>query len=320
MNTDVLVLDYSPNGQLTTERTKSQNPALLYMMTLGTKQSREKVGQLLNHLAKIFGYADWISTPWEKIRQPELLALKTKWEIEKKSPATINLALSVLKGVARQAWMANLMTDHEFTVIQAIKGARGSRASKGRALTPIESSRLIVGCEMKSDAKGIRDAAIIALGIGCGLRRAEIASLKMSSLNSGDHQSILVMGKGNKERTVYCSDAVWQRVTRWKSIRDKVDGVEELFCSVTKGGKVNSANSLTEDAIFKILRSRAKEFGLEAFAPHDLRRTYATRLFELGGDVNVVRQAMGHASILTTQRYDKRGEEALKQLSKRLSI
>ena len=319
MNTDVLVLDYSPNGQLTTERTTSQNPALLYMMTLGTKQSREKVGQLLNHLAKIFGYADLISTPWERIRQPEMLALKTKWEIEKKSPATINLALSVLKGVARQAWMENLMTDHEFTVIQAIKGARGTRATKGRALTAIDSSRLIVGCEMKSDAKGVRDAAIIALGIGCGLRRAEIASLRTSSLNP-EEQSILVMGKGNKERTVYCSDAVWQRVMRWKDLRVGTDGVEELFCSVSKGGKLHSTKSLTEDAIFKILRSRAKEFGLEIFAPHDLRRTYATRLFELGGDVNVVRQAMGHASILTTQRYDKRGEEAVKQLSKRVSL
>lgn len=319
MNTEVLVLDYSPNGQLATKRTKSQNPALLYMMTLGTKQSRDKVGQLLNHLARIFGYADWLSTPWEKIRQPELLALKTKWEIEKKSPATINLALSVLKGVARQAWMANLMTDHEFTVIQAIKGARGSRATKGRALTPVESSRLIVGCEMKSDTKGIRDAAIIALGIGCGLRRSEIASLRTSSLNA-EEQSILVMGKGNKERTVYCSDAVWQRVMRWKDIRDEADGVEELLCSVSKGGRINTAKSLTEDAIFKILRSRAKEFGLEIFAPHDLRRTYATRLFELGGDVNVVRQAMGHASILTTQRYDKRGEEAVKVLSKRINL
>ncbi len=60
MNTDVLALDYSPNGQLTAERTKNQKPALLYMMTPGKKQSREKVGQLLNHLAKIFGYADWI--------------------------------------------------------------------------------------------------------------------------------------------------------------------------------------------------------------------------------------------------------------------
>lgn len=319
MNTDVLVLDYSPNGQLTTEQTKNQNPALLYMMTLGTKQSREKVGQLLNYLAKIFGYEDWISTPWERIRQPEMLALKTKWEIEKKSPATINLALSVLKGVARQAWMENLLTDHEFTVIQAIKGARGSRATKGRALTPVESSRLIVGCEMKANAKGVRDAAIIALGIGCGLRRAEIASLRTSSLNP-EEQSILVMGKGNKERTVYCSDAVWQRVMRWKDLRVEADGVEELFCSVSKGGKLNSVKSLTEDAIFKILRSRAKEFGLEIFAPHDLRRTYATRLFELGGDVNVVRQAMGHASILTTQRYDKRGEEAVKQLSKRVSL
>lgn len=319
VNTDILVLDYSPNGQLATERSKSKNPALLYMMTLGTKQSRDKVAQLLNHLAKIFGYADWISAPWEKIRQPELLALKTKWEIEKKSPATINLALSVLKGVARQAWMASLMTDHEFTVIQAIKGARGSRTSKGRALTPVESSRLIVGCEMKSNAKGIRDAAIIALGIGCGLRRAEIANLKTESLNFQE-QSILVMGKGNKERTVYCSEAVWQRVARWIEIRNDADGVKQLFCSVSKGGKLNFEKGLTEDAIFKILRSRAKEFGLEIFAPHDLRRTYATRLFELGGDVNVVRQAMGHASILTTQRYDKRGEEAVKVLSKRINL
>lgn len=107
---------------------------------------------------------------------------------------------------------------------------------------------------------------------------------------------------------------------RWKEVRDEVVGVEELFCSMSKGGKLNAAKSLTEDAIFKILRSRVKEFGLAVFAPHDLRRTYATRLFELGGDVNVVRQAMGHASILTTQRYDKRGEEAVKVLSKRINL
>ena len=69
-------------------------------------------------------------------------------------------------------------------------------------------------------------------------------------------------------------------------------------------------------ALFNTMgHSRAKEFGLKIFAPHDLRRTYATRLFELGGDVNVVRQAMGHASILTTQRYDIRGEETVKRLS-----
>ena len=149
---------------------------------------------------------------------------------------------------------------------------------------------------MKSDTKGIRDATIIALGIGCGLMRAEIASLKTSSLNS-EEKSILVMGKGNEEGTEYCSDAVWQRVMRWKNYREEADGVEELFCSVSKAGKLNSTKSLTEDAIFKISRSRAKEFGLEIFAPHDLIRTCTTWLFKLGEEVNIVRQAMGHASI-----------------------
>lgn len=248
-----------------------------------------------------------------------MLALKTKLEMEGKSPATINLTLSVIKGVAKQAWALQMMSDHEYMVINSIKSVKGSRVPKGRALSSLETSRLIVGCEMTSTVKGIRDAAIIALGIGCGLRRAEITSLKLSDLNK-DEQSIAVLGKGNKERLVYCSDAVWQRVFRWVQIRQDKDGIPELFCAITKGDQLNENNRLTEDAIFKILKARALEFGIDSVAPHDLRRTYATRLFELGGDVNLVRHAMGHASILTTQRYDKRGEEAVKKLSRLISL
>lgn len=48
------------------------NPALLYLMTLGTKQSRDKVGRLLNLLAREFGFSDWRCCQWEKIRQPEM--------------------------------------------------------------------------------------------------------------------------------------------------------------------------------------------------------------------------------------------------------
>ena len=55
---------------------------------------------------------------------------------------------------------------------------------------------------------------------------------------------------------------------------------------------------------------RAKSLGID-LAPHDLRRTFATRLFEMGGDANLVRKAMGHASITTTQRYDKRDDKAV---------
>lgn len=141
----------------------------------------------------------------------------------------------------------------------------------------------------------------------------------MSALNQ-DKQSITVLGKGNKERLVYCSDAVRQRVTHWLEIRQTKEGVPEVFCAVTKDDQLNENNRLTEDAIFKILKARALEFGIDQVAPHDLRRTYATRLFELGGNVYLVRHDMGHASILTTQRYDKRGEEAVKKLARLISL
>lgn len=311
----------TPNAESLTRQTGSTttNPALLYLMTLGTKQSRDKVGRLLNLLAREFGFSDWRCCQWEKIRQPEILALKTKWEIEGKSPSTINLTLSVLKGVAHQAWSQQLISDHEHAVISAIKGARGSRQPKGRALSTIESSRLIVGCELENSVKGIRDAAILALGIGCGLRRAEIASVKVSQLKTVE-KAILVLGKGNKERTVYCSDAVWQRLQKWLVCRANEEAGDWLFCSVTRGDRLRLNHPLTEDAIFKIIRQRAKAFGIEDFAPHDMRRTYATRLFDQGGDLHTVSKAMGHANVSTTQRYDKRGEDIVRRLSQQIPL
>ena len=74
--------------------------------------------------------------------------------------------LSALKGVAQKAWEFRQVDDHKFNVIKSIKGARGSRVIKGRALNAIESSRLIYGCENEKTVKGIRDAAIFALGVG----------------------------------------------------------------------------------------------------------------------------------------------------------
>ncbi len=56
------------------------------------------------------------------------------------------------------------------------------------------------------------------------------------------------------------------------------------------------------------------------FAPHDMRRTYATRLFEMGAVIDTVKKAMRHLSIMTTQRYDKRGEEEMKHVSRMVQL
>ena len=295
------------------------NPAVAYLLTLGTDQSRKKIKRLLNRVATMFGYDSLIQCPWQTIKHTDVLALKTRLEIQELAPATINLYLSAIKGVAYHAWANGQMNDHCYTVIKSLKGARGFRVSKGRALSMVESSRLLSRCDREESIKGIRDAAILSVGIGCGLRRTEISSLKIKDLNF-DTESFTVIGKGNKQRTIYCSESVWARLQEWMRYRVEGEGVPEVFCAVRRGDHIDIHQALTMDAIYAIIKRRSKQLDIKDFSTHDMRRTYATRLFEIGGDINTVKKAMGHASILTTQRYDKRGDEVLRQLTRKVAL
>lgn len=317
---DVIVLDHS--GAISVEvNSEKANPALLYVLTMSTKQSREKIVQILNQIAREFGACDFMSCHWEALNRAAILAFKTRWEVQSKSPATINLALTVIRGVFKQMWLSEQVSDREYHGVMAIKPSRGKRELRGRALDQFESAQLISACESDGTVKGLRDAAVFAVGIGCGLRRSEIASLMNANINNAD-QSISLVGKGNKERKVFCSPDVWKRLTTWLSSRDRRAGSPEpdapVFCSIRKGDHVRSTEPLTDDGIYRMMTRRAEQLGIQDFSPHDLRRTYATRLLQMGGDINIVRQAMGHASIATTQRYDRRGEDEVRRLTSRL--
>lgn len=317
---DVIVLNAS--GSISTEvKNETANPALLYVLTMSTKQSREKIVQILNQVAREFGACDLMSCRRESLNRAAVLAFKTRWEVQNKSPATINLALTVIRGVFKQMWLSEVISDREYHGVLAIRPTRGKRELRGRALTLLESSRLISDCESDGTLKRIRDAAIFAVGLGCGLRRSEIASLTNSDIHPAD-QSISLIGKGNKERKVFCSQDVWKRLANWIHGRDKQAGLAEpnnpLFCSIRKGDHARANELLTDDGIYRMMIRRAEQMGISDFSPHDLRRIYATRLLQMGGDINIVRQAMGHASIATTQRYDKRGEDEVRRLTSRL--
>lgn len=300
-----------------------KNPALLYLLTMSTNQSREKVARTLNQIAREFGASNFLSMTWENLDQALVLGLKTRWEILEKSPATINFALTVLRGVFKQMWLQETISDRTYNAVQAIRRTRGSRELRGRALTPAESSNIISFCEASGDAKGLRDAAIFALGIGCGLRRSEICTLKVSDIQPED-RSIVLIGKGNKTRRVFCNTEVWAHLNAWLAERKRFVTDEKtsvtVFCSILKGGHIKPQQPLTDDAIYRMMIDRAHALGIENFSPHDLRRTYATRLFQMGGDANLVRRAMGHASVLTTPRYDRRSDDEVRHLANRLVL
>jgi site-specific recombinase XerD len=77
---------------------------------------------------------------------------------------------------------------------------------------------------------------------------------------------------------------------------------------------------LSSQAVYHILNTRRVQAGIEKCAPHDLRRTFASSMLGNGEDLITVKDAMGHASLTTTQKYDFRGNERLRDASKRLDI
>jgi len=303
---------------ITTDTQFKNNPAVCYVLTLGTDQSRKKLVRILNSVARFFGHQDLLTCPWEKMKQEDILTIKTFMQVSKKlSPATVNLTLCAIRGVIRQAWALEQISDHDERVCLSVKGAKGGRIDRGRLLKPDETRSILLSCESGNTAKGLRDACIISLGFGCGLRRNEIAELKLSGIREYD-KSIIVLGKGDKERLIYPSDEIWNRLMKWLDIRGS-KGCPFIFTLVRKGDHIDDGKSMTVQAIYKMIGERAKQSGIMDFSPHDLRRTFATRMLDLGADLNTVKDALGHASVTTTQRYDKRGLDRIRSFSCQIS-
>ncbi|MBE8111554.1 tyrosine-type recombinase/integrase, partial [Escherichia coli] len=125
-------------------------------------------------------------------------------------------------------------------------------------------------------------------------------------------------GKGNKERLAYVPAGAWQRLQIWiDEIRGETPG--PLFTRIRRFGDV-TLNRLTDQAVYHILQVRQGQAGITKCSPHDLRRTFATAMLDNGEDLITVKDAMGHASVTTTQQYDRRGEQRLQDARDRLNL
>ena len=295
-----------------------KNPAFIYLTSLGSKFSRNGMKNALLRFAKFFGFQNLDDVPWERINVASFNLYKTQLLKEGRSPNTINTYLAAIRGVIKPAWQIGHNRQHAKLILSTVKPVRGSRSYSGRALSQIETSKLISFCKVKNEAIDIRDIAIISLGIGCGLRRNELSELKLDDINFSE-QSIRVIGKGNKERIVCGSEIVFIRLKDWINIRS-AEGCPEVFVRIGKHGDLRLNQKLSPMAIFKMLQKRAQAVGLEKFTPHDLRRTFATRMLDVGADISIVKEAMGHSSINTTQRYDRRGLEKIREYSRSISV
>lgn len=297
--------------------TSAVNPAQAYLISLNSVRSRQTMTSCLNIVARILGARDLKNCSWAALRRYHVLALTEMLRDAGLAVATINTYISALRGVAMEAWMLKQMSVEDYQHIRAVRSVRGSALPRGRALSREEIRGLFGVCEADRTSKGVRDAALLAVILGCGLRRSEAVALNYQDIRPTE-RALKVLGKGNKERLAYVPAGAWQRLNLWT---DQVRGenMGPLFTRIRRHDFLTDER-LTDQAVYHILQVRQLESGLDKCAPHDLRRTFATAMLDNGEDLITLKDAMGHASVTTTQKYDRRGEERLRNARNKLSL
>jgi site-specific recombinase XerD len=294
------------NGDFCVTPDRDRNPALVYLASLAPTGRRTTAGRLTMIARDIMGIADPESVPWHQLRYQHVAAIRTKLQELGYSPATINGALYAIRGVARAAFNLELMDAENYQRIRDVRPIKADRLPAGRALTPGELAALMDACAADAGPAGIRDAAIIGLLYCGGLRRAEAAALKSGDYNA-ETGELLVLGKGNKQRNVWIDNGAADALADWLAVRGG-DG-QNLFLAINKGGRI-LPQGMTDQAIYNLLRKRAKAAGVRDCSCHDLRRSYISDLLDAGADIATVAKLAGHSQVQTSARYDRRGEVA----------
>jgi site-specific recombinase XerD len=282
-----------------------ENAALVYLAHL-RPSGRRAMASRLRLIGRLIGQEDITRIAWAQMRYAHVEAIRAKLLEQNLSPTSINAALCALRGIALTAWRLGQMTAEEYERIRSVKAVSGSRLPAGRALEQAEMAALFTACAHDDSAAGTRDAALLAVIFGGGLRRSEVAVLQVADFD-GRKGSLRVLGKGNKERLVYLATGASQAIRDWLVIRGRKEGA--LFCPVRKNGQV-ARQPLTAQAIYNALAKRSAQARVADCSPHDGRRTFISELLDAGADLSAVQQLAGHANIQTTARYDRRGEKA----------
>ena len=283
----------------------TENTAICYLARLAPTGRRSMRGALEN-VARLVSLTLTPETfPWASLRYAHTRWLRSALVDRYPNAASANKHLAALRGVLKEAWRLGQLSAEEYQRAVDLEPVRGSSLPAGREVDLGELSALLRACSDASTG-GARDCALLALLYVGGLRRAEVAALDAAAYSAAEG-SLRVLGKGNKERMVRLNDAAKAALDAWIAIRG--GGAGPLVCPVRKGGRLE-LRRMSGTAIQHTMARRALAAGVSAFSPHDLRRSHATHALDATGDLSAVAAQLGHASVATTRRYDRRGERA----------
>jgi site-specific recombinase XerD len=245
----------------------------------------------------------WCSTagPGTGFTKATVQAYRARLVEQALSASTINVRMSAIRRLAAEATDNGLMAPELAAGIGRVKGIKREGVRTGNWLTVHQAEKLINAPNIET-LKGKRDRALLAVLIGCGLRREETALLTLEHIQQRDARWVIVdmRGKGGRIRTVPMPS--WTKVATdvWTLAAGFNAG--RVFRPVNKADRL-CGNSMTAQSIFETVKKYAAEIGLKEIAPHDLRRTFAKLAHKGRAALEQIQLSLGHASIQTTERY-----------------
>jgi integrase len=302
-------VNLSSNQVIVTSKEARKNLVYLYMGELNVC-SRETYLFALNKVARKIGAADAYSFDWTQLRNEHTTMIK-RWLLETVKTTTAHKTLAAVKGILSKAFDLKMINADDY--MRAIKPCRVKvnkqmSAATGRMLTEGEFDALIATCEKGSPARAARDKAIICIFHQVGTRLAEISNLTLADYSpnfTSEAGRLIVHGKGSKDRTVYIKNGTLAALNTWIEVRGNEPG--PLFYNIMRAD-IPFSRRISPRTIYAMLVNRGELAGLAHFTPHDLRRSFASRLLDEGVDISTVADLMGHTDPSITKGYDRRGE------------
>jgi integrase len=241
----------------------------------------------------------YCSEPRLAFNRTVVLRYRIHLEQRKYAPATINLRLAAVRRIAYEAADAGLLSPELAAGIRRVKGVRRIGVRLGNWLTPEQSRRLLESATPLT-ARELRDHAMVAMLIGCGVRRAELLALQLESIQQREEHWVIadLIGKAGHVRTVPIPDWVKSTVDAWTTAAAITHG--PVFRAINKAGRI-WGDGMSPKVLWDVVHATAARAGIDKLAPHDLRRTCARLCHLAGGEL--VQFLLGHVSIQTTERY-----------------
>jgi len=299
-----------------------RNPLTLYLTRLAPS-SQLTLRYVLQDAADRLGFEDMSleDIDWHLLQPEHVIALVAALREDGYAPNTSSLYVNAVRGVMNEAWRLNLIDQEHLLRMRTVKAAPGTRLGQGRNLRRSLIREMMEVCAADPRPQGLRDAAVIGILYGSGMRKSESVNLDLAQIDF-QARSLRVIGKGNKELIKYAPDWAFAKLQAWLAFRREhlKEGEQDdsfLFNRIRRGSHI-TRERITKHAIYYIARQRGAQVGVKIM-PHDFRRSFITRVIE-EHDLSIAQKLAHHTNIQTTASYDVRDDNERRRAVDRFDL